>query len=465
MVAAKNIKQEGWLATKLTPFVPRRVPYFESAGLFYYTHYPPLPYYIGGLLRQLGLNNLADYKLVNFLIGSLVLLTFFHLVSQMLNPTIALGAALLFGSHPLFLYSMLETPTLWDHLFSFLAFFAFYKALKTQPLRPKRSLLATTWALVFLSSFSSAELFVANLVFITSYSLYKQGLSSKVLKTLGFFASASFLSFALHLLTNAWALGGIKAAMQDIFNAFLWRSVGITPEHQQAFGNIGGISYYPLKLLESIKYSYYQTYIGIVGIVILFLRLWYKHRSNIFKRYLAILTIFALTNMSFWFIFPQLTLSGGSMHTLHWLPTYSLMIAGLAYFAIKKIKLFTKPSRTIGLVIGLFLVLIGVIWPTLTRNSEKARLLNTSEGIWIKEVSALRQLSRSLPSNANLITPDEGLLRAAFYHQPREVFGLSDFRIYYAADEKQLKEKAIHLTSPVYYLPTITGSPVIIKSD
>jgi len=464
MVAGKNFVERGLIATRFTPLIQTKRSDYSSVKpeYGYYTHYPPFPYYVGALVWSLGGRSLVVFKMVTLATSCAVLLLFYCLIANLVNQGIAMLSTALYVSHSLFFEQVMETPPVWSELFQMGAFLFLVYALELSGRRKWYALIGS-WVMLFLNSYSSFELILSSQVFVVAYTVWK--IRRKSLPVVLFLTAAPVMAFFLHFLNNAWVLGGMSEAFDDLFQAFMWRTLEFVPglggRDTGYLNRIGGIARYPLWLAKSVwsKYGFpYPASGAIIGTLLWVLMS--NKMSKLARNYLTVTTIFGIANITYWVAFPQATrVEFVALHAMHLLPTYGLLLGGACYFLVREISHNWQSSVALGAIA--LLLMVGQ--PIANNVKSTAQFIAASErNDWSEELQLFKRVTERIPLAGTLIVEEEQLTRFAFYHQPREVFGLPEFEIYLVRDLEGLSEwTAKSELEPVYLLKNTRLSSLI----
>ncbi|MCK5534282.1 glycosyltransferase family 39 protein [bacterium] len=189
---------------------------------YFYTHYPPLPSIINGLLRKVGFNNLFCFRLFSVFLSFLMLTMLYFLIKFLFNDaSLALIGTIYAGLTPYFLFF---ADNVGKHLYNeffmigtILFFILFDK-------KSEKKYLILTWVFAFLLSLTSYGYIPFILVFFWGYYFILR--KDWPIKYLLIFSSSIFCGLFLHFAQNVWALGSIKEAFLDHKIAFCYRTTG-----------------------------------------------------------------------------------------------------------------------------------------------------------------------------------------------------------------------------------------------
>ncbi|HUT56553.1 MAG TPA: glycosyltransferase family 39 protein [Phycisphaerae bacterium] len=203
LLAGENFKRHGLLDMR---FLPVHYAGPEKLGEWrrYYTHYPPLPDVVNGIVRLVGIDSLSGMRIVSGLFGIAGFVLMYGAIRLAVHPLAgAIGLAFIAGSGYFWSYGV----SVHQHPFNiffvglFLAFFV-RAADQQRRIWPW----AGCWGALMLASLSSFEFIMYPQVFAWAYVLIT-GRLGRHWKALLILATAPIAGVALHYLQNVWALG------------------------------------------------------------------------------------------------------------------------------------------------------------------------------------------------------------------------------------------------------------------
>lgn len=226
--AGKNFDEVGFLRLRLAPVQegglrPESVANLKPAD--FYTHYPAGSDLFQGLLFRLGLETHLSHQLVSIFISFVGAVFAWLVLSQIFSVQAALVAYAFTLLVPSFFFfaDSLHGYT-W---FSFLNWFYFYRILQLfkTPDHWKRF----AFEFFFLGLFASWLSIDPIPLFLAFGIMIPFGLSQKIVLKRGIFLMMAavfgeLVGFTLHIVRNAFVLGGLHAAFSDMFHAFLLRA-------------------------------------------------------------------------------------------------------------------------------------------------------------------------------------------------------------------------------------------------
>lgn len=467
MYSGKEFAEKGFINLQFTPRIPKGP---GIIGETLYTHFPPLPYYLGGLLWRLGFTSIAFTKFIYALLASLAIAGFFSLVSFYFGNKLGIIAACLLIFHLISYTQLSSTPMVMGDALSIWGVYFLSLALYRTG-RTKHYLLLVSSIILFLGSWCTFE----NIVWVQIIASYLIYIRYKNIKTviLGSFLIGLIpvLMFVLHFAANAWAFGSIEKAYDDFVQAFIWRTQDAGRNTDYFLSIAGGPSNFPFWLVRQVvnlygllpfynqiidvplRQTYYTTSISIShfilllplfsGIVIFLITYIYnvKYR-DILRKYLTFLFFLLLADISFWLIFQQLaTIHLYRQIGRHLLTSYALYISGSIYFALLLLNRNEKvvASKVTALCL-LFLVSIIPLYNLLRLVHDASSLKNTG---YKNEILILQEIGKHINTDDIVITNDNNLSSNAFIHQPKESFNLNVYDIELIKNENALKDRII----------------------
>ena len=440
MTAARNFAEIGFVPLKLTPRIAVRKPDWGLAENLY-THNPPLPYYLGGVIWKLGGESLVYFRLVNIISTGLFLAGAYLLFAQLFNPILALLVVIVMASQKTLYVINSTAPEAISDMFAMWSLVLLLLALQRDS-KNARYLWSGSWILFFCCAYSVFDQIVSTQIIASAFILIYSKCDRW--RRIILLATAPVVGQILHFLNNAWALGGFDKAYQDLAGAFLWRTLDIGRGTSYLEDIAGGIQGYPLWLIGRVS----ETYIGSQAFLIVFALILFfsivafssRERSD-YRNYARIVLVFALAGVSWWLLFPQQSaIHFYSFVGRHWILTHSLLLGGGLYFMAREIRNYHQQKRSqIGLAI-LVVLLIGTVF--FSNVKQTVKFIQTAQRItWGQELTLLQDVSPMLPDAGLLLTSQQPIAQAAFLHQPRESFDLGEFDMALITTPELLGEK------------------------
>jgi len=465
--AAQHFADDGYFHHRFTPPFPDIFSNLSASDhTVWYTHYPPLPYYVAGVIWKLG--GTSKFALAVFFnaIALAYLLLFYTVVSLILNNRIACIATIVQAVHAIFIAQCLENYLNLSLFFQAAAFLFLILALEIG--RPRRRILffGAAWLCLFCDAFSTYDQLLASSFFVFAYTFWRLGLKNwrKATLIVAILATASITAFLTHLLTNAWFFGSFDMAFDDLcVKTFSAKSVGETP-----FGDVLSLKDYPGWLLTNVWNYYGLVKLGVLSVsaALIWAFVSWGRSSLIGRRYFTLLGILFICNSTYWVVFAKLNyaqfqwVNGAQM-----LPTFSLMLSGSIYFMWLKIALFWKRGgRNRILILVPELIFLGclsqaeevIIQSVHWMNSNTAKSQSAKFVEWPIH-SALTQIKNEIPVNSIVALAEVSAFRNIQRLRPASAYGSEDFpfsiRLVTPSDKNALfKLESIAQTGNVYFL-------------
>ena len=466
--ASARFAGEGFLFHRFTPPFPDLWSnYSATEHTVWYTHYPPLPFYIGGLLWRLGVSTKAALCVFFNIVALGYLLLFYRVFSLLLNRWIACISTLVMACHPMFIEQVLENYLNLSLFFQTAAFLFLILALESPAKRRRRLLLVCAWACLFGDAYSSFDQTLASGFIVFAYTLWRLGPKQwkRVAVIVGVLATASISAFALHLGTNAWFFGSIDAAFRDLcVDALQDKSTREIP-----FQDKISLREYPIWLAREVWDYYAMSLIGVAGVGGSLAWALAKGRKTLLtRRFFVVAAILCVANLSYWAAFSRLNyLQFHLANGAQWLPTYSILLGGAVYFMATEIRRYWTFSG-----IGKSLVLIPELLGLLCLFQIYVHVMRIVEpttpspgSVFTQEVCSdvtvrlMGDLADKIPEGAVLAFTDRSALGRYLVLTPRTAFGLRElpFSVYYfkASDKNALfKLESRALSKDIYILRT-----------
>lgn len=429
MVASRNFAESGFSTLKFTPLIPLTNAVGGSADEIFYTHNPPLPYYIGGIVWKIGGQSLVYYRLLNILVGGLFLLGAYMFFTQLFNPVLGLLTVAVLASQSTLYVINLNAPEALADMLAVWSLAFLLAALKHRSTKT-RFFWAGSWILYFLSSYASFELIVATQVIASAIIWFTT--QKNRLPRIFAMGMAPIAAQILHFANNAWALGGFDEAFQDLADTFLWRTLDIGRGTSYLQEIAGGVQGYPGWLAERVAEDYYgpQALLIVLALAVSFSFVALRSRNHSeYVRYAGIVLLMTAAGVSWWLMFPQQTaIHFNSLEGRHWLLVHSLLLGGGIYLLLNEVwHNLRQRKMQVGLalipLLLLSLVFVNNVQQTIGFEETADRLT------WRREHEVLKRVSQVIPDNGLLLTSQQLIASAAFLHQPREMFEIGAFDV------------------------------------
>ncbi|MCC6696337.1 MAG: hypothetical protein IT365_11965 [Candidatus Hydrogenedentes bacterium] len=464
--ASARFAEDGFFHHRFTtPFPDMWSDYSASNHTVWYTHYPPLPFYIGAVLWKLGATTKMALSVFFNIVALGYVLLFYRVLSLLTNRWIACISTLVLASHPLFIEQVLENYLNLSLFFQAAAFLFLIHALNSTVRRQRYLLYVATWVCLFGDAYSTFDQTLASGFIVFAYTLWRLGLKEwkRVVRVVGFMATASVAAFALHLATNAWFFGSFDAAFQDLcVNALQDKSTRETPFQEQIT-----LREYPAWLAREVWSYYGMSLAGVAAVAASLIWAFVSvRRSGAARSFFILASIMCIANLSYWVIFARLNyLQFQFANATQWLPTYSILLGGAMYFMAAEARHYWKLYRLRRFIVLapelLLLLCIYQVYSHAMLSFESSRV--DKGAYFTKDISSdatlllMSELEDEVPEGAILATTDRGALRHNVVLTPRTAFGLREFpftfQFYRASDVNALhKLESLALSKEVYLL-------------
>ncbi|MFH1876325.1 MAG: hypothetical protein ABH865_05500 [Candidatus Omnitrophota bacterium] len=182
-----------------------------------YTHYPPLPQIINGVLRKVfKTGSLSFFRAVALLV-SLANFLFWYWCVLLLTRSRGIGiiSAIFYLTNPFFIYGIdsLSEFLYADALRSVILFVFLYRQTAA---RPGRWLAWVLWGLIFTTSLVSFEYIIFFSLFFILCRYFLPSLRAPSWKLIVFLCTAPVAGFLLHFIQNAWYFADASRAFDDL---------------------------------------------------------------------------------------------------------------------------------------------------------------------------------------------------------------------------------------------------------
>lgn len=464
--ASARFAEDGVFFHRFTPPFPDLWSSYSATGFtVWYTHYPPLPFYIGALLCELGLGAKAALAAFFDLVALGYVLLFYGVLSLVLNRWIACISTLALACHTVFIEQVLENYLNLSLFFQTAAFLSLVLALESDHRVKRRVLLLCAWAALFCDAFSSFDQTMASGFIVFAYTLWRLGRKQwkRVVAIVGLLATASIAAFVLHLATNAWFFGSFHAAFQDLcVNAFHDKSTGDIP-----FQSRITLREYPGWLAREVWDHYNMTLRGVAATgIALAWALLAGRKEPLTRKFFVIAGMMCVANLAYWVVFARLNLL--QFHTANatqWLPTYSILLGGAVYFmavearrrwassGIRKLTVLVPELLLLLCLLQLSLQALAIAGPDGPDAGAPLPEEMSSDAM----LPLIDKLADAVPRGAVLVITDKSAFRQHMLRTPRAAFGLEEwpFTLAFmrASDENALfKLESLALSRDIYLL-------------
>lgn len=444
LIAARNFARLGFWEAKLLPILQPHV----LAQPRYYTHLPPLPDLVVGLLKvKMGITSLTHLRLLMLSVSTLALFFFYLLIKRLFSREIAFASLFFFMSNYVFFthaYSLHAYP--WTELFSFAGLFSFIVMTQSKG-KFRNFLFLITFLCFFLQAQSSNEYIFYMAVFMLFYKLLLR--PNLKFRELGILFCAPLTAVLLRFLQVSWALGGMKAAFDDWIGAFLFRSVSSEMKLANYLAMIR-------VRFASIGVFGKKAFLFWIAAFVLLLKATSGPNFNKSLNYFAkVILIFFISGISWWIVFHQHTW----IHFFtgrHLLPLTSLIFAAIFVASLKIILLQDKALwlRLFSIVLIVLLIRIPfnevrVFDKNASIKTDLVSLFNNNQQNYSRLQDILEvanYLNQRVPPKAAVFTNKGSFRRIFAYYSDRNVYKLSnDFDLEKVADYQQTMARAFFL--------------------
>jgi ADP-heptose:LPS heptosyltransferase len=216
MTAGRNFQKYGFLNLRLTPFVLDPAVMTEADKAMIYTHYPQLPDLMNGVLRTVfGMTDLVQFRFVALAFSFCALWFVYQLLRAYWSRETAQYALALWVINPLWI----QHADYLHHL-PYAAFFGFgslYFLVRYLRDGERWGFLAASGAFVFFVFMASYDYwFFAPLIIATITLAHYRSIRWPAIRVLGILGACAVAAILSKWATNAWALGGVQAFIQDM---------------------------------------------------------------------------------------------------------------------------------------------------------------------------------------------------------------------------------------------------------
>ena len=464
--ASARFAEDGFFVHRFTPPFPDLWSSYSATGhTVWYTHYPPLPFYIGALLYEIGFGAKAALAAFFDLVALGYVLLFYRVLSLVLNRWIACISALALACHTLFIEQVLENYLNLSLFFQTAAFLFLVLALESDHRLKRGALLLCAWAALFCDAFSSFDQTLASGFIVFGYTFWRLGRRQwkRAAAIVGLLATASVAAFVLHLATNAWFFGSFHAAFQDLcIDALQDKSAGGSPFRSEIT-----LRQYPGWLAREVWAHYDMTLRGMTAMgIALAWALVAGRRDALTRKFFVVAGTFCVANLVYWVVFARLnTLQFHIANATQWLPAYSILLGGAVYFMGAEVRRRWALSgvRKLSVLVPELLVLL-----CLYQVSLQAVAIAGPEGPDVsaplpEEMSSdatlplIDKLADAIPRGAVLVITDKSAFRQHMLRTPRAAFGLEEWpftlAFMLASDKNALfKMESLALSRGLYIL-------------
>jgi len=331
LIAAKNFAKFGFIKTRFLPFFEAEI----DAPKGPYLHYPPLGNIINGLLYILFKSDSLYLFRGSALFFSLLNLLFWYLFIKKFSGStfFAFLSAVFYLFNPFFIYGADSLGQIsYADFFRSLILFVFV-VLIDAPQRRKSLILLFLWSLFFLESLISYEyILYLSLFFILFKIIFRVKRDFLPWKSLLKLLTAPICGFLLHFLQNAWYLGNVSLAYQDLRKIAVER-IGASKDSAFAL-TISNWWQHVLSRNFSLVlvFNFFILFTGLFVSYLFYQRLAAKYKQEINPN-LRLLLLFGLCGISWYVAFPSHSLAHAYVLFLvrHLVPVAALSFALFFY--------------------------------------------------------------------------------------------------------------------------------------
>ncbi|UCF80337.1 MAG: hypothetical protein JSV08_07440 [Acidobacteriota bacterium] len=376
-------------------FLPKR----NSIPPVYYTHYPPLPDLLNGVVQRLGFDRMRHFRFLPIMASLLGLAFWWVFLARAISAWIATISLFAMAFSPMF-YRFADS--LHEHSYSiFFLFASFYFWREFCESRGRDAFFygLLAWSMAFLQSLASFEYILLTHVFFFGYAWLISG--ERIGRWPWIMVSAPTAGFALHVLQNAWQMGGLQAAVWDLTDAFLYRTFSIGSQSALPLPSLAAYLEVTNQRLESVL----PDPVRVLGLLALGLLWFYGERFQKFpesamaRTSLRMVLVLGAGGISWWITFPQHTWIHAAV-ARHIAPAVVLLLASGIVVAVRVAWRIRRMNRAVALTLWVFSAGMAgfMVYPT----TLSLRLWNPNSHFHHAQACSLDRL---LPKKAAIITP------------------------------------------------------------
>jgi hypothetical protein len=237
MNSGRNFARYGFVKLRLTPFLMDPAYLRADDKMFIYTHYPQLPDLMNGMLRVVfRMSDIVQFRFVALLFSFSSLFFIYRLLDRYWKRQAAQIALTLWIVNPLWIQHA-------DYLHhvpygAFFGFGSLYWLTRYFDDERRWAFLAAAGAFSFLFVMASYDwwFFGPLLIAAATIANYRGVFRGSVVRVLGILAACCVAAVAFKLGTNAWALGGVRAFLNDLHFQYLERGTDTITRNTYASG-------------------------------------------------------------------------------------------------------------------------------------------------------------------------------------------------------------------------------------
>ncbi len=422
MQAGEIFLKEGFFTHRFNPYI-QKIQNGECCGLSYYTHFPPLTNWLGGIVSSVyGKVSLKVYRLIHLVVASLAVCFVFLAIENLFNRVVSILAVLFVLLH--FVFYQLVITQVYDLglLFSYVGIYFLSKYFNAE------KQFSIKWILVmcgifFINLLANYEyvLFLHSFTFL--YLILNHGFRKSFLLNI-LFGFCSFFSFMLKFFVNSLVMGGIVATVQDKFKALMWRSSSIGTDVDYLDKILGDENYFLWLMRQVSRYFDTLFWYGILIILLLVILKKFVEIKSLLHIKIEYALILSCSMITWYLVFPQHTaIHINSLVVRHLLVLYGVVLALLIYIGFYEGTKGLYKKR-----LGFICVLVFSF--TLFFNNlvnSRIKFKQISNLTWREEALALKNISALVEPGVKVFGADKQLLRAKFLYYPPESFEIKTF--------------------------------------
>lgn len=335
--AGENFAKFGFIKTHFLPFFEPNLAKLDKP----YTHMPPLPEIVNGLIRMLlKTDSLYVFRIFSLFLSMFTILFWYLAVNKATNSgAISFLSSLFFLANPIYIFGMDSLQELAYSEFlrsSILLVFMIYVC----SARPKKILLACLWMLILVQTFTTLEYVIYfPLFFILFRIFFPQSRKRLSFVTVTILISAQAVGIIAHFIQNALFFGSFALAFNDLWNITL-ASVSRRPDMSLALNLSSWFQYVLFRNLSLVSPASYSVLSLGVFFSILLCRVLSEESKEKIKLILFLFLILLLSGISWYVIMPSHSLAHAFVNFLarHLVPVSAMGFALFFYIVFSFIK-------------------------------------------------------------------------------------------------------------------------------
>lgn len=335
--AGKNFAKFGFAKTHFLPFFEPNLAKLDKP----YTHMPPLPEIINGIIRMfLRTDSLYIFRSFSLFLSMFTILFWYLMIKKAAHSAaISFLSALFFLTNPMFIFGMdsLQELAYSEFLRScILLVFTIY----VWSARQKKMLLACLWMLILVQTFTTLEYVIYfPLFFILFRIFFPQSRKALSLRMVVILFSAQAVGVIAHFIQNALYFKSFVLAFNDLRDITL-ASVSHRPDMSLSLNLTAWIQYVLLRNLSLVlPFSYSNLFLGVLFAVLIHSVLPEESKDKI-KPIFFIFLIFFISGISWYVVMPSHSLAHAFVNFLarHLVPAAAIGFALFFYIIFSFIK-------------------------------------------------------------------------------------------------------------------------------